>query len=654
MERPQALTIDPPFDKSIYLNHANYRAHVDGLRGIAVLSVVGFHAAPGRVPGGFIGVDIFFVISGFLISSIIFDGLATNTFNFVKFYTRRIKRIFPALIVILLGCFIFAQFVLVADEYKQLSKHVAGGAGFVSNLILWSESGYFDNASETKPLLHLWSLGVEEQFYIIWPITLWFAWNKRVNILVVIVLIAVLSFLINIYYIYVDAAFAFYTPLSRFWELLIGAALAFARYQTRASFHDTGNMFNNILACAGCLVIATSLWLIDKDQRFPGWLAILPTTGAALIIAAGSKAWVNRVILSNPKLVWFGLISFPLYLWHWPLLSFLRVLHSSEVPQQARFVAVLASIVLAWLTYIFIEKPIRFGAPNRYITAALVSLVAITGWLGWNGYARDEFRLRFVALPKVANEGDIGNDRYFEYLQRNFYSCTPIELLMESDVWHGIRRCFQSEEKAEKQVALIGDSHAEHLFAGLAEALTGVNLVMFGQGGIPFTNDKDFKNIFNYVLNDKNITRVILSAHWNAKFISEHMSAVEVEAGLLETVNKLSAAGKRVFITDDVPEFSFDPYKCKYDGRLGLAHNCSEDASLLRKQLQMFQPILQSVADRNVAVKIIPTAEMFCDKNECSMARDGVLFFRDAHHLNINGSKYLGKLIIQNDPGLIE
>ena len=173
------MAINDTHPHSEHLTHPQYRPDIDGLRAIAVLSVVGFHVFPYWINGGFIGVDIFFVISGFLISTIIIGSLERNSFSFVEFYARRIKRIFPALLLVLSACFVFGWFALLADEYKQLGKHIAGAASFILNFLLWNESGYFDTTAETKPLLHLWSLGIEEQFYIIWPFFLWFAWKQR-------------------------------------------------------------------------------------------------------------------------------------------------------------------------------------------------------------------------------------------------------------------------------------------------------------------------------------------------------------------------------------------------------------------------------------------------------------------------------------------
>lgn len=206
--------------------HSNYRPDIDGLRCFAVLSVIAFHAAPDWIGGGFVGVDIFFVISGFLISSIIFRDLQGNNFSLTEFYIRRIRRIFPALIFVLATTFILSWYLLLADEFAQLGKHMRAGALFVSNLLLWRETGYFDVAAETKPLLHLWSLGIEEQFYIFWPLLLILAHKRRISLLAITLLLSVVSFTLNIHGIERNSVAAFYAPYTRFWELLCGSLLA--------------------------------------------------------------------------------------------------------------------------------------------------------------------------------------------------------------------------------------------------------------------------------------------------------------------------------------------------------------------------------------------------------------------------------------------
>ncbi|MES2481134.1 MAG: acyltransferase, partial [Pseudomonadota bacterium] len=310
---------------------------------MAVLSVVVFHAFPGAIWGGFIGVDVFFVISGFLISTIIFENLAQGTFSFTTFYARRIKRIFPALLLVLAASLAFGWFALFSQEYQQLGRHIAAGAGFVANLVLRGEAGYFDNSAETKPMLHLWSLGVEEQFYIVWPLVVWLAWRLRLRLGLITLVMAALSFALCVKGVRSDAVAAFYSPLTRFWELLFGTLLAWLMlegkkaespgagtpWQRLAGFlagdRRAGHTLSDALSFGGLLLLVVGFWGIRKSFSFPGAWALLPVLGATLIIAAGPQAWVNRTLLSHRLAVWFGLISFPLYLWHWPLLSFARV-----------------------------------------------------------------------------------------------------------------------------------------------------------------------------------------------------------------------------------------------------------------------------------------------------------------------------------------
>lgn len=389
-----------------HLSHPKYRPDIDGLRAVAVLSVVAFHAFPSWMKGGFIGVDVFFVISGYLISTIIFENLDKSTFVFTEFYARRIKRIFPALLLVLIASFAFGWFVLLADEYKQLGKHLAAGAGFVSNFVLWSEAGYFDNSAETKPLLHLWSLGIEEQFYIVWPFVLWLAYKRKFNLLTITILVASVSFYLNLKGVKKDAVATFYSPQTRFWELLAGSILAwfvlykrdafancalkfdgwFAKPNSQETIDADRNTLSNVISFVGSLLLAYGFLRINKDVGFPGKWAVIPVLGAVLIILAGPKAWINRKVLSNKIAVWFGLISFPLYLWHWPILSFVRIVESEAPGRNIRIAAVALSIALSWLTYKLVERPLRFGGYSKGRVVALVLFMTIVGSLGYYTY----------------------------------------------------------------------------------------------------------------------------------------------------------------------------------------------------------------------------------------------------------------------------
>ena len=344
-----------------HFSHEKYRPDIDGLRAIAVLAVVSFHTFPNLMKGGFIGVDVFFVISGYLISTIILEDLDKNAFNFLNFYARRIRRIFPTLILVLISCFAFGWFVLLPSEFEQLGKHIASSATFVSNLILWKESGYFDTPSDIKPLLHLWSLGIEEQFYIVWPLLLWITYKKRFNLLSIGLLVALISFYLNIYKVKTDIVAAFYLPQTRFWELMIGSLLAWGTlynpvFSTKPIFHDErendSKTLVSIISVFALLLLIFGFCYIDKNIGFPGKWALIPVFSTFLLIYVGSKAWVNSIILSNKVVVWFGLISFPLYLWHWPLLSFARILEDEVPTCNIRIAAILLSITLAWLTYL--------------------------------------------------------------------------------------------------------------------------------------------------------------------------------------------------------------------------------------------------------------------------------------------------------------
>ncbi len=349
-----------------------YRPDVDGLRALAVLAVLGYHAFPGAVPGGFVGVDIFFVISGFLITGIILEELGSGRFTFTGFYWRRIRRIFPALILVLTACLLLGWRVLLPDEFAQLGRHVAAGAGFVSNIALWREAGYFDAAAELKPLLHLWSLGIEEQYYLVWPLALFLLRGHPRRMLAMVLVVGALSFALNVALAEGHPSTAFYLPVTRFWELLGGSFLAClgagmpARAREAASF-------------AGAGLIAAAILLLDASSTFPGFWALLPVVGAMLVISAGPSAWLNRALFGNRVAVYIGLVSYPLYLWHWPLLAYARIVHGTEPPATLRAALLVLALLLSVLTYELVEKKIRrakAGTLSRRMVPALAASMA--------------------------------------------------------------------------------------------------------------------------------------------------------------------------------------------------------------------------------------------------------------------------------------
>lgn len=340
----------------------SYRADIDGLRAVAVLGVLAYHAFPKMVTGGFSGVDVFFVISGFLITSIIVKEIAEQRFSLATFYARRIKRLFPALILVLAATAFFGWFYLLPHEYRALGRHIAAGAAYIINFTLKSESGYFDGDADEKPLLHLWSLAVEEQFYLVWPLIL-MAVTPRRYLLAVIAAIFFGSLASNMARVGTNGAAAFYLPQNRFWELAMGAMLALAPERLRALPQPASNM----LSVAGLALIASGYWGLHARLHYPGAWALIPCMGAMCLIAAGPNAIVNRLLLANPIAVAIGLISYPLYLWHWPLLSFQSILAIDSI--SARLGALAAAAVLATLTYLLAERPIRHARKPVYAIA---------------------------------------------------------------------------------------------------------------------------------------------------------------------------------------------------------------------------------------------------------------------------------------------
>ena len=377
--------------------HPNYRPDIDGLRAFAVIAVVLFHAFPNEIPGGFVGVDVFFVISGYLITQIILTDLRAGTFSFAQFYTRRIRRIFPALIVVLIASLALGWYWLLPSEMISLGKNAAASALFSANLMLLSEVGYFDIAARLKPLLHIWSLGIEEQFYLAWPIILcaiprrWIATSIAAFILG--------SFALNLSLVSSHPAETFYLPFTRAWELLAGAILLQIP-KPREGFA------NELLSLAGFSMLLAAVFLFDRETVFPGWAAAVPVIAAALILMA-KGSWLNRVVVSNRVAVGIGLISYPLYLWHWPLLVFFELHKFIRPPTDIeRLLIVCLSLFLAWLTFRLVERPIRSSAKPivKPLLAAMTAVAAISV-LPASGYVRPlpEAISQLVAADKVAD-----------------------------------------------------------------------------------------------------------------------------------------------------------------------------------------------------------------------------------------------------------
>jgi peptidoglycan/LPS O-acetylase OafA/YrhL len=548
---------------SVSTTHPGYRADVDGLRALAVLSVIGFHAFPGMLRGGFVGVDIFFVISGFLISGLIYQALKENRFSYLDFYARRVRRIFPALFAVLATGMIVGFFWLYSTEYKELGKQAAAGAGFVANILFWSESGYFDSEAQTKPLLHLWSLGVEEQFYFFWPIMVVFFYQRSRRLVWMLAAVVLASFFWNIFLVRSDPIATFYLPMTRFWELLLGAILAYA-----ATFRSSGvshgiafpvRISDEVLSAFGFTLISASLVVISENMAYPGWWAILPTTGALLVIAAPG-AWLNRHVLANPIVVFVGIISYPLYLWHWLVLwAFAR---AELATRWDRLAAVAVSFLLAWLTYVFIERPIRFGIRSSARSIALVACTAIAGVSGWFVYATDGAAFRYP--PIVRSLASYHYDGPADY-REGLCQLDNDEPFAALDL-----QCIDPPKSPSTLLVLWGDSHASSLYQGLKaqkNTRTDLRIAQFTSSGCPplvgggqFGKHKTCESFADSALTRIRLLRpdiVVLEGFW--LYYSTLDGTQRVMSALQHTIGELKAAGvRRVVVFGPLPRWLLD------------------------------------------------------------------------------------------------
>lgn len=620
-----------------------------------------------RCPGGFIGVDIFFVISGFLISGILLEQLASGRFSLGTFYAHRIRRIFPALILVLLSTFGLGWIFAMPDDMQRLGMHLATGAGFVQNFALLQESGYFDVASETKPLLHLWSLAIEEQFYLFYPPLLWLLWHWRQHLLAQLSALAAISFAASIWWIQQDPSEAFFLPFPRFWELLAGSILAIHRFKATGK-PGLSPTVQNVMSIVAAAAILVSLALLDSQSAFPGWSATLPVLSAVGLILAGPQAWINRIVLSNKVAIWIGLISYPLYLWHWPLLAFLHI--TNQASEAHRAMAMCLSVALAWLTYQLIERPLRRQAPRARMLVPLVSLMVLIGYLGINTMQRSGLPFRFN------NESAIGARAWPNKLPHMTPECgtlNPEEASSLAECWR--------DNRAPARFALMGDSKATSLSHGLLGASTESHPWTFLGGtnalgrGVPVLTDapdwagnqKTLNIILTALERQPQIKLVVIATATRALYLlpSEDSVAMlpevsqrteqEAEAGFLRVVNRLVSRGKKVAIVIDNPTLN-DARRCMYrtfepssmSTKLVRLENpgCSISLDRHLQYTERYRAMLERIRNQHPdQVRLFDPTELMCDmaQRTCSQLKQGTPMYSYTDHISTQAAEQIAQ-----------
>jgi peptidoglycan/LPS O-acetylase OafA/YrhL len=644
----------------------SYRPDIDGLRAIAVIMVVGFHAFPSVFSGGFGGVDVFFVISGYLISAILLRSFRENTYSLVTFYQNRVRRLFPALITVLIFCVVSGWYLFTADEFKQLGKHLAAASLFVSNIVYINERGYFDMASETKPLLHLWSLAVEEQFYIFLPLLLLTLERIKSQALKVLALLITASFLFCLLF-QPDATTRFYSPLTRGWELLTGTLVALLEDQRRNLVDSNDryirgpiNVFNrwpNLFSALGVLSIASSTLLVSRQNDWPGIGTMLPVLGTALLIIIGLRSWINRAILSCKTLVGIGLISYPIYLWHWPLLVIATMIEGTRPSILQRVIALSIALGLSIATYFFIERPLRYGDRKHLTIAILILLMSCLGIFGYaayqnGGYAQRAFAWQFKNVSAAVEDWD-GATGFVDVT----YLGQP-----------AVGNLTQPPE-----ILFIGDSHLEQFMPRVAK-LTQQNqfppsIFLLGGGCPPIPSvfedslkwcQTTFGRIVAVTEKVGTIKKIVVGGCWNCYFLAETQAADSAGKSLsyyyqtpggrreyfreglgaplaieqLEKFLRSLAKDYQVYLLLDNPMGAEFSPKSLIGNRLSFhaPDRLTERVQIHHDQLELNEQ-LKEVA-KSAGVEVIDQLAYLCPEGKClRLTNEKQPIYRDDHHL---------------------
>ncbi len=642
-----------PDAKSTLSLSDGYRADIDGLRAIAILSVVLFHYTSKHFTGGFVGVDIFFVISGYLITGNLLREINDDSFSFLNFYGRRGLRLFPALFITLTVALTIGWFTLLFDEYRNLGQQVAAGGAFAANFLSHSQSGYFDTASKLKPLMHLWSLSVEEQFYLVWPALIFLCSRTRIKVWFLIALLTAASFLTNIILIKSNAAGAFYFPWARLWEFSAGGLLVFLAGNRESLARNLGSILGAAIL-VGCVVYG-----ID-GAHFPGWRALFPVVGSSLIIGAGSRCWLNRKVLSRSWLVGIGLISYPLYLWHWLLFSFAHVVRTADISARDRVVCFAASLLLSALTFSLVERPIRnlrkanswrFLIPGTLLMGLPILLGALV------------FQNK-IESPLQTESRVLANYNYLQgKSEAEFWRHHGCFLLEHGSQAFAQRRCTAREFPGNPYVLLVGDSHAAYLAEGLRPLLKE-KLWNFGQ--LTFAGCRMFasapgsprcQDLEQFTLNSireikPDVLVVFLNFYlWSHARPNSGNLADRYEEKIMARLSELkaSSATKIILIgqiptwTEDLPRFLRDQFMKKHSRIPQRSLAGVNSVSLLWDRT-----LKTSAAERGVSY--LSLRDSLCNQQGClttvgpDLKQDIIVW--DKAHLSESGARFIARWVL--------
>lgn len=623
-----------------------YRPDIDGLRAIAILLVIIFHSGFSTFPGGFIGVDVFFVISGFLITSIIEKEIKEKRFSFKNFYLRRIRRIIPVLVFIILIVTIPAYFILFANNLEAYSRTLIYTLLCSNNIHLYFNSGdYFAESSDLIPFLHTWSLSVEEQFYFILPpflLLLHKKFNSQKRFLIIL-LVCILGLLFSIYQTYTNPRMAYLLLPARLFELLIGSCLAIYW----GKLPSLNQFKNNILSIIGILLIVVSALTLNNSSLFPGLNALWPCLGTALLLFTGKteehKGIVNKLI-QNKIMVGIGLISYSLYLWHWPI--FVLIKYSGiNLEGSVRIIAIIAIFILSYFSWRFIEQPFRttlkFDFKKTILVIFVPSLVVIALIYGVLD-AKDGFPERHPGLAEFNPKKNYPNK-----LRRQCFDKLKVG---------NCEDCFIGVKKDTLDGMLIGDSFANHTAAFLDVLAKDADLYIHDSaaGGYPLMNNIDEKGAplypekyaierLNYAKKFKNI---FIAANWEGLSLPKNIKTYHAT---LKTLEELVKSGKKIII--------FDPLRATTDLNLHRAKLVkaktavyfSEKDFSITEYKRPDNYIINEIKRKFPSIIIIDFNKLMCENGKCDIELNNTIVYRNSDHLNTSGARLLGELYLKTN-----
>ncbi|WEX89559.1 acyltransferase [Sinorhizobium garamanticum] len=647
-----------------------YRPDLDGLRAVAILPVLLFHAGFGSFSGGFVGVDVFFVLSGFFMARIVLAELERGSFSFGAFYVRRMRRIFPALFTMIAVSTVAAWFLLMPQEFRYFGDSVQAAALFTSNILFRSESGYFDVAAEMKPLLHTWSLSVEEQFYLIFPVAVFLCYKfARRHILAIVLAVALLSFGASTWGIAHAPEKAFYLLHFRIWELLAGVLVAIA---PRAAYAARGSQ---ALAALGLLAVFLAVFTYTPDTPFPGAYAAVPCLGTALVIHAHCRGGLVARFLSNPVSVSVGRISYSLYLWHWPIIVFLRYGLGHELTTGWALTAVAMSFALAYISWRFVEQPARYGglaSSRRAIvgvsSAAISSAVAFGGIV--NGLQGIPQRLPEGAqrlYQATYDESRFSSERCFA--DTNGEGLTPAQIRRGNLCRVGI------ETASEPQFLVWGDSHAAAIAPAIdvAARQMGMSGMFVGRGSCPPLPNTDFarpaavKRCIDHnaavmsLIAQERFAFVFMVGYWpkyvhraelpgEGVFFDPRVEpalidwSAPVRRGLNTTLTKLARQGTKAVLVMDVPEMGHEvPEALARAVVSGRPLDIAPPLEYTKMRQALARRVLKEAAKSSGALVVDPMS-VLCDASRCHVMRGGTVLYKDGDHLSAKGAESLSGL----------